>query len=371
MIPQTNPRAAYLRGEKEIDAAIARVLNSGHYILGEEVELFEQEFGLFTQAKHTIGVANGTDAIVIGLLALSVNPGDIVISVSHTAVATVAAIEMAGAVPFLVDTDDYYCMDVGSVEKALELCKKDGRKVGAIVPVHLYGQPADMIALVDIAQRFGVPIFEDCSQAHGAALNGKMVGSFGSGAAYSCYPTKNLGAIGDAGVLTTNDPAIAKRMKALRQYGWSERFVSDDVGRNSRLDELQAAILRVKLSSLQQDNERRREIAIAYDEGLKGLPITLPKRRDGAFQVFHQYVIACEKRDELKKTLFEQGIGTGIHYPVPVHLQPAYKGRIPLANGDLPKTTQDAQHILSLPMFPDLSDGDATYILQNIQLSFR
>lgn len=363
MIPQTNPHAGYVRRAKDIHAAIARVMDSGHYILGEEVRHFEAEFARFAEASHAVGVANGTDALVIGLLALSVKPGDLVVTVSHTAVATVAAIEMIGAVPLLVDIDDYYGMDIAAAEAAFETCAKQGRKVAAIIPVHIYGQAVDMPALQKIAARFGVPILEDCSQAHGAALEGMMVGSLGQLAAYSCYPTKNLGAIGDGGVITTNDAALARRMAALRQYGWYERFVSDEIGRNSRLDEMQAAILRVKLATLSADNARRGEIAAAYDRGLENVPVKLPARRKGARHVFHQYVIGCDARDALKARLLERGIGTGIHYPVPVHLQPAYRGRVATI-GELPKTTVAAARVLSLPMFPELSDTEVGQVIE-------
>jgi dTDP-4-amino-4,6-dideoxygalactose transaminase len=363
MIPQTNPRAGYVRRAKEIHAAVARVMESGHYILGEEVQHFEQAFARFAEAAHAVGVANGTDALVVGLLALSVKPGDVVITVSHTAVATVAAIEMIGAAPLLVDIDHCYGMDIGDVTVALQSCAERGRKVAAIIPVHIYGQAVDMRGLQKAAASYGVPILEDCSQAHGAALGKAMVGSFGQIAAYSCYPTKNLGAIGDAGVITTNDEALARRMAALRQYGWYERFVSEEIGRNSRLDEMQAAILRVKLATLSADNARRGEIATAYDEGLETLPIDLPRRRKLARHVFHQYVIGCDRRDALKQHLLERGIGTGIHYPVPVHLQPAYKGRVATV-GDLPRTTAAAGRVLSLPMFPELSDAEVSRVIE-------
>lgn len=368
-IPQTDPRAGYLRRKAEIDAAVTRVLSGGQYILGPEMEAFEAEFAAWTEAEQAIAVGNGTDALVIGLLAMGVRPGDLVITVSHTAVATVAAIEMIGAVPVLVDTDACYGMDPDGLREVLASCHNEGKRVGAVVPVHLYGQAADLAAICAAADGAAVPVLEDCSQAHGATLGGRQVGRYGRAAVYSFYPTKNLGGYGDGGIITTDDAALAEACRACRQYGWRERFVSAEAGRNSRLDEMQAAILRVKLASLSEDNARRCAIAALYDQGLATAPIERPRRRADAGHVFHQYVIRSKGRDDLKTRLAERGIGTGLHYPMPVHLQPAYAGRVALAHGGLPETEASARVILSLPMYPELTDGDVVRVIDALLAS--
>ena len=363
-IPQNDPGAAYRALKPAIDEAVARVLNSGWFILGKEVTAFEQELAAWIGASHGIGVANGTDALVLALRALGVGPGTGVITVSHTAVATVAAVELAGGVPIVVDVDDLYCMDPVALDAALA---KPPVPVKAIIPVHLYGQAADMAAIMAIAQKHNIPVLEDCSQAHGAALDGKTTGTFGAIAAYSLYPTKNLGALGDGGVLTTSDPVLAERVKALREYGWRERYISDIAGQNSRLDELQAAILRVKLEKLTADNERRRAIGAIYDAGLKGAKVSLPVRRAGAAHVFHQYVLRSTRRDALKDAAKAQGVTTNIHYPMPVHLQPAYRGRIAIGPTGMARTEAMAREVLSLPMYPQMTDEDAQRVVEVIR----
>lgn len=359
-IPQTDPKAGYLALKEEIDAAVARALGSGWYILGKEVEAFEAEFAAFVgPGQHGIGVANGTDALVLGLRALGIAPGDGVATVSHTAVATVAAIELVGAVPVLVDIDRGYGMDPQRFADAVE---RSPVAVKAAIPVHLYGQPVDLGPILETARARGIAVLEDCSQAHGAAIGGRSVGTFGDAAAYSLYPTKNLGAIGDGGVLTTGDARLAERLRMLREYGWRQRYVSEIAGANSRLDELQAAILRAKLVRLGADNARRREIAAAYDRALDGLSAEAPWRRPGTTHVFHQYVIRRPDRDALKAALQAHGVTTGIHYPVPVHLQAAYEGRMTVGPGGLPATEAAAREVLSLPMFPQLPDADVARV---------
>lgn len=356
MIPQTDPKAGYLAQKAEIDAAIARVLDSGWYILGQEVRAFEAEFAHFAEARHAIGVANGTDGLVLALRALDVGPGDGVVTVSHTAVATVAAVELVGAIPILADIDPRsFTLRPDSLEAAISAAPI--RPV-AVVPVHLYGHPADMPAILSIARAHGLKVLEDCSQSHGARLAGTQVGGFGDLAAYSLYPTKNLGAIGDGGIVTTNDDALADRLRALREYGWKQRYISDDRGMNSRLDELQAAILRAKLGRLDAMNEARRRIAAVYDNALDGLPFARPPVAAGARHVYHQYVLRVRQRDRLKEYLKDQGVGTNIHYPMPVHLQPAYANRIALPPGGLPDTERASREVLSLPMYPELAAAD-------------
>ncbi|HZH26030.1 MAG TPA: DegT/DnrJ/EryC1/StrS family aminotransferase [Azospirillaceae bacterium] len=360
-IPQTDPRAGYLAAKAEIDAAIQRVLDSGWFILGKEVEAFEAEFAAFVgPGQHGVGVANGTDALVVALRALGVGPGDGVVTVAHTAVATVAAVELVGATPIVVDIDQGHTMDPGALQAALE---RPAAPVKAIIPVHLYGQPADLGPILDIARGRGIPVIEDCSQAHGAVWNGKAVGNHGDIAAFSLYPTKNLGALGDGGIITTPDAGLAAKMKALREYGWKERYISDIPGQNTRLDELQAAILRVKLQRLPAENARRQAIAAVYDAGLAEQPVERPWRRPGTTHVFHQYAIRHPRRDALKAALREQGVMTNVHYPVPVHLQPAYQGRIALGPGGLPNTERAALEVLSLPMFGQLTDDQAKRVV--------
>jgi dTDP-4-amino-4,6-dideoxygalactose transaminase len=276
-----------------------------------------------------------------------------VVTVSHTAVATVAAIELVGATPILLDIDQGYCLDPNQLAAILA---KPPLPIRAIIPVHLYGQPAALDQIISLAGAHGVPVLEDCSQAHGAKFGDQAVGTFGKLAAYSLYPTKNLGALGDGGVLTTDDDDLADELRALREYGWKERYISDSAGQNSRLDELQAAILRVKLQKLADDNARRQAIAEAYDAGLAGKGLDLPWRRAGTRHVFHQYVVRHAARDRLREALKAAGIATNIHYPIPVHLQPAYVGRVPLAAGGLARTEAAAKSIFSLPMYPQLSD---------------
>lgn len=365
MIPQTNPKAAYLAQREAIDAAIRRVLEAGWYIQGEEVGAFEREFAAWTGSRHAVAVASGTDALIVAMRGMGIGPGDGVISVSHTAVATVAAIELVGATPVVVDVDECWTMSVAALEATLAAWPARAPKPKAIVPVHIYGQPAAMPDIAAVAARHGLLLLEDNAQAHGATLDGRMVGRWGRAAAYSLYPTKNLGAIGDGGIITTDDDGLADTMRALREYGWRERYVSAIPGMNSRLDPLQAAILRAKLGNLSQDTARRREIAARYDAGLAGLPgLQLPKVRAGAVPVYHLYVVdAGTRRDALQAGLKEKGVGTLVHYPVPVHLQPAYRDRIVTGAGGLPNTERAARSVLSLPLYPQLTDAEVEAVI--------
>lgn len=360
MIPQNNPKASYLTHKAEIDNAIDEVLESGWYILGKQVSQFEAEFASFVGIKHAIGVANGTDAIQLALRGLGIGAGDGVITVSHTAVATVAAIELAGATPILVDIDpNTFLIDLNQVEQLLQTYQPRPK---AIVPVHLYGQMVDMPALLDLARHYGVKVIEDCAQAHGATWQGQQAGSLGDVAAFSLYPTKNLGALGDGGIVVTHDDGVAQKVQQLRQYGWEKRE-SQIPGLNSRLDEMQAATLRVKLRHLAAENERRQEIARQYNLGLGNSALNTPVVSAHAVHVYHQYVIRSAKRASIQQALQEQGIGTLIHYAQPVHQQPAYRNRLP-ALFALHYTEQIVQQILSLPMFPQLSDVDVQTVVQ-------
>ena len=354
MIPQSNPKAGYLAHKAEIDAAIARVLHSGWYILGDEVRAFEREFASELGASWSVGVANGTDAVELALRACGVATGEAVLTVSHTAVATVAAITRIGAYPLFVDIDPLrYTMAPESLRTVLET--PQGAAAKAVMVVHLYGQPADMPQILSIAREHKLPVIEDCAQAHGAAIKARRVGTWGEMGCFSFYPTKNLGALGDGGALIGNDSAREKQVRLLREYGWLTRYVSESFGLNSRLDELQAAVLRVKLSYLDQENARRQSIARQYDEALDGLPLMRPTRFKDCNHVFHQYVVGIDDRDTLRATLRTQSVDTLIHYPLAVHQQPAYSNPAwrPIA---LPHTESTVRRILSLPMYPELSD---------------
>jgi dTDP-4-amino-4,6-dideoxygalactose transaminase len=364
MIPQADPGAGYRAQKAEIDTAVARALDSGWYILGKEGAAFEAEFAAWLGAgQHAVGCANGTDALVLILRGLGIGPGMTVVTVSHTAVATVAAIEMVGATPLLLDIDpDTYTMDADELLSVLDHPPPGLPPIKAVIPVHIYGQACDLGPMLEATQARGIPLIEDCAQCHGATLDGRMLGTLGTAAAFSLYPTKNLGALGDGGVLATADADLAERIAAIRQYGWRERYVSAIVGVNSRLDELQAAILRVKLTALDAGNARRRAIAGAYDAALDGASIAAPHRRPGAEHVFHQYVLRTEDRAAIQAQLKAQGVGTGIHYPVPVHLQAAYKDRTPLGPAGCAETAKAAGEVLSLPMYPELTDAQVERI---------
>jgi dTDP-4-amino-4,6-dideoxygalactose transaminase len=360
MIGQTDPRAEYLVYREEIDKAIQGVLNSGRYILGNEVHAFEHEFAEFVGASFGVGTASGTDALYLALKAIGIGPGDEVLTVPHTAVATIAAIEMCGATPVLVDIDvDTYTMDPERLHDAVSARAK------AVLPVHLYGHPADMEPIIAIAREHGLAIVEDCAQAHGAAYRDKRVGSIGDIAAFSFYPTKNLGAIGDGGLVTTNDHALAEKVRSLRQYGWQERYVSENTGWNSRLDELQAAILRVKLRHLTKGNQRRCYLAEQYSIGLRHLPVVIPLSSRGIVHVYHQYAIRHKNRGDLQAFLANRNILTLVHYPVPIHLQPAYRGRL----GDVesfPISEMTAREVLSLPLYPELTNEQLAIVVEAI-----
>ena len=368
-IPQTDPRAGYQERKAAIDAAIARVLDSGWYILGREAEAFEARFAAFVAVAHGIGCGNGTDALELALRACGIGAGDLVFTVSHTAVATVAAIERAGASAVLIDIEEGgYCIDPAALDRAVKAPPK-GRPA-AVIPVHLYGEPAALDTIGAITKAHGMRLIEDAAQSHGAAYRGRMTGGIGDFGCFSFYPTKNLGALGDAGGLVTDNAELAAAAREIREYGWRDRYVSAVPGINTRLDPLQAGILNAKLDGLEADNARRQAIAARYDAGLAELPLTLPGRRAGGTHVFHQYVVRSPKRDRLREHLGKAGIGTGIHYPLPVHLHPAYRGRVPVGPGGLCRSEQAAREILSLPMFPQLSDAAVDRIIAEIRRFF-
>lgn len=367
-IPQTDPRAGYLEHKEEIDAAIARVLAGGQYVLGREVEAFEAGFAEWLGVRHAVGTGSGTDALELALRAADIGAGDLVFTVSHTAVATVAAIERAGAVPVLIDiAPGAFTMDPAAFEAALN-APPAGRPA-AVIPVHLYGAPADLDPILRLARRHGLLVIEDCAQSHGALHRGRPAGSLGDIACFSFYPTKNLGALGDAGMTTTDDPALATALREVREYGWRDRYISARVGINTRLDPIQAAILAVKLTHLASDNARRRATAMHYDAGLAGLPLRVPAPDAERVHVFHQYVIRTRdgERDRLREHLRDAAIGTGIHYPAPVHLQPAYAGRLAEFPAGLPQTAQAVREILSLPIYPQLGEAAVDRVIREIR----
>jgi dTDP-4-amino-4,6-dideoxygalactose transaminase len=334
---------------EDIDAAIKRVIASSQLILGPEVEAFEHEFAQFCGARHCVGVGNGMQAIEFALRALGVGRGDEVVTVSHTAFPTAAAITATGAAPVFVDVDpESFCMSPDALAGAI------GPRTKAIVPVHLYGRCADMDRIEAMAADAGVPVVEDAAQAHGASDRGRRAGTLGRAAAFSFYPTKNLGALGDAGAVVTDDDELALRVRRLRNYGERSKYVNAEPGFNSRLDELQAAILRVKLPHLERWTAERRAIAAAYDALLADAPVTRPQPDDG--HVYHLYVVRGAERDVLRERLSALGVGTSVHYPTPVHMQAAYAGGGARSAGTLAVTERFAGEVLSLPLFPGLGE---------------
>lgn len=344
----------------EIHEALRRVADSGWYILGPEVRAFEAEFAQYHGVAHAVGVASGTDAIELALRAGGVGAGDEVITVAHTAMATVSAVENAGAVPVLVDINlETYTLDPLAAERAIS------ERTRAIVVVHLYGQPADMNALKSLADAHNLMLIEDCAQAHGAEYMGRKVGSIGDMGVFSFYPTKNMGAYGDGGAVITNSPEFAERLEKLRNYGQSSRYTHQSRGTNSRLDELQAAVLRVKLKHLDDHNARRREIAALYDANLRS--VVTPVVAADRLHAYHLYVIRDRNRDELMTALAERGVGTLIHYPLPVHLQESHRD-LGMAKGSLPRTEKAAGEILSLPLYIGLGDDEVLRVCGEIEL---
>lgn len=356
----SNPQSQFLRYQCEIEESVLKVLRNGKYILGNELLNFENSFKDYIGTDFAIGVANGTDAIEISLRALDIGIDDEVITVSHTAVPTVAAIVAAGAKPVLVDIEeDFYTIDPSEIRKAIT------NKTKAIIAVHLYGQPCDIKTIKNICDQNNLKLIEDVSQAHGSRYSNKKLGSFGDIACFSCYPTKNLGALGDAGIIVTDSPELGEKCRLIRQYGWGKEVSSEIFGRNSRLDEIQAAILNIKLKYLENHNEKRNIIANHYNDYLSKLQIKIPEVRENSTHVFHLYVIQVEKRDLLIKYLNNKGIYPGIHYPYPVHQQNTYK-KIAIFN-DLKITDYISNKILSLPIYPELPIEDVFYICSLIK----
>ncbi len=357
MIPFLDLLAPREELRAEIDAAVARVLDSGWYILGKEVEDFEAEYAAFCDAEHAVGLANGLDALHLALRAMDVGPGDEVIVPSNTYIATWLAVSQCGATPVPVEpVEGTYNLDPARIEAAITSRTK------VILPVHLYGQPADMDPILDIARRHGLRVLEDGAQAHGARYKGRRIGAHSDVVAWSFYPGKNLGALGDGGAITTNDAALAERIRVLRNYGSRTKYVNEIKGYNSRLDPLQAAVLRVKLAHLDAWNERRRAIAHRYLDALPASGLVLPEVPNWADPVWHLFVVRTAERDALQARLSAAGIGSLIHYPIPPHRQHAYADG-GFSPGDFPLVSRMAEEVLSLPIGPHLGATDVDRII--------
>jgi dTDP-4-amino-4,6-dideoxygalactose transaminase len=348
----------------EVMPAVENVFSRAAFIMGEEVERFEREFAAFTGTKHCIGLANGGDALILALRAYGIGPGDEVITVANSFIASALGITLAGATPVLVDcTPETYLIDPDAVRKAVTPRTK------AIMPVHLYGQAADMDPLLAVAKEHGLRVIEDAAQAHGAEYKGRTCGTMGDASGFSFYPGKNLGAFGDAGAVTTNDDAAAAQLRMLRDYGRNGKYLHDVAGCNSRLDTVQAAVLIAKLKRLKAWNEARRKNAALYRKLLAGVPVTLPVEAPGNAHVYHLFVIRTDQRDALQTHLQEQGIATGVHYPLPIHLQKAYRD-LGYGPGSFPVCEAYAPQLLSLPMFPEMTEEQVAYVAAGVKSFF-
>ena len=350
----------YKKYKKEFDRIVSGVFEKGSFILGENLKSFEKDFSKYLEANHAIGVANGTDALFLALKAVGIGSGDEVITVSNTAVPTISAIDAAGAKPVFVDIEEStFNIDPSKIESAIT------SKTKAIIPVHLYGNPCNMEKIASIAARHKLKIIEDCAQAHGAEYKGKKVGTFGDFGAFSFYPSKNLGANGDGGMVVTNSSQLAEKMRLLRNYGFADRYNSILRGYNSRLDEIQAALLDFKLARLDEWNKRRRQIADRYMCELAKLPIIIPSVFSGHKHVFHLFVARVIQRQKFLEFMSASGVNIIIHYPIPIHLQPAYEF-LNYKRGDFPVTEKVSEEILSLPIYPELEEKEISYIIAKI-----
>ena len=354
--------SGYQTIKDEIEKAVLNVLASGSYILGPNVMLFEEELSKYIGAEYVISCANGTDSLILSLMALDIKPGDEVITVAHSFFATSEAIALVGAKPVFVDIQENdFNIDPNKIEKLIT------KNTKAIIPVHLYGQPCDILKVVDIAKKHNLVVIEDCAQAAGAKLNGKNVGTFGDIGTISFFPTKNLGAFGDGGAIITNNEVLAKRIKQLRFHGSSKRYVHEYIGLNSRLDEIQAAVLRVKLKYLNEWNLKRQQAADYYNNLLKGINgVVIPSVKPASHHIFHQYTVRLQKRDLVYDKLRELEIETIIYYPIPIHLQKAFD-YLNYKSGSLPITEKICNEILSLPIYPEITVEIQEYIVEQIK----
>ena len=346
----------FYKYQEEFEAAALRVLRSGWYILGKELEAFEEAYAAYTGAKYCVGLGNGLDALYLACRALGIGEGDEVIVQANTFIASVMGITMAGGTPVFVEPDEYYMIDTDRIEAAIT------PKTKAVMVVHLYGQSARMREVQAICKKHGLKLVEDCAQSHGSHWDGQMTGTFGDVGCFSFYPSKNLGAFGDGGAVITNDEGLRDRIRQLRFYGSSVRYHNKEVGVNSRLDEIQAALLSVRLPHMAELIEERKQLAAAYDAGIKNALIETPKIREGAEHVYHQYVIRCEKRDDLIEYLKEQGIDTIIHYPIPPHLSEAY-AYLGIPKGAFPIAEHYADTVLSIPMYNGMTGEEQERVI--------
>jgi len=360
MVPFLDLKRQYKNHRKEIEGAIQSVFDSAWFILGENVKNFETEFAQYLGAKYGVGVGSGTEAIHLALLTCGVKFGDEVITVPNTAIPTVSAITFANATPKFVDIDPItYTINPDKIESAITSRTK------VILPVHLYGQAADMDPILEIAKKYDLKVVEDACQAHGAEYRGKKVGTIGDMGCFSFYPSKNLGAYGDGGFVSTNNEQIAQTVRYLRNYGQTNRYIHVIKGFNSRLDELQAAILRIKLKKLDNWNNQRRELANYYNELMKDWDIPLPKEIENSEHVYHLYVVRSRKREQLQEYLESRGVQTIIHYPIPIHLQKSYAD-LGIINGTLPEAERAAQEVLSLPLYPEITKEEMNEVARSV-----
>ena len=349
----------FFQYQQEYEEAALRVLRSGWYVLGNEVKQFEEEFAAFTGRKYCVGLNSGLDALIMSVRALGIGQGDEVIVQANTYIATVLGITENCAIPVFVEPDEYYNIEADKIEAAIT------DKTKAIMVVHLYGQASNMGKIMGISKKYNLPVIEDCAQSHGACFDGKMTGSFGISGCFSFYPTKNLGAFGDAGAIVTDDKDFADKVRMMRNYGSRIKYYNEIEGLNSRLDEMQAALLRVKLQHIKELNQERVVLADRYTKGITNEYIVKPEIRNGANSIFHQYVIRCKDRSNLQKYLEEQGIQTQIHYPVPPHLAECYE-RLGHKRGDYPITEQYANEVLSLPIYTGMTWEEQDYVIEKL-----
>lgn len=349
----------FYKYQKEFEDKAIEVLRSGWYILGKEVDNFEQQFASYVGAKYCVGVANGLDALWIAFRVLGIGVGDEVIVQGNTYIASVMGITINGATPVFVEPDEYYNIDASKIEEKIT------DRTKAILVVHLYGQASNMKPVMDIAQKYNLRVVEDCAQSHGAKFDGRSTGTFGDIGCFSFYPSKNLGAFGDGGAIVTDDEKINEAVRVFRNYGSEKRYYNRVVGTNSRLDEMQAALLSVRLKHIQELEDEKRAICNKYLENIKNDKIILPKIRDGATHIWHQFVIRCESRDELIEYLNENNVGTIIHYPIPPHLSEAYS-YLNMKEGDLPITEKYAKTVLSIPLYNGMTQEEQDYVIEVI-----
>jgi dTDP-4-amino-4,6-dideoxygalactose transaminase len=364
-VPFLDLARQHRRLRAEMGVALTRALDSGRYILGDELAAFEREFAAYCGARHAVGVGSGTDALHLALRACGVRPGDHVITVPNIAVPTICAIVEAGALPVFVDIDPRtFTLDPEKLRAYLAAQPLPSRP-RAVIPVHLYGHPADMQTITSICAEYDLKVIEDAAQAHGAEYAGRHVGGLADASCWSFYPTKNLGAYGDAGMVTTDDAHVADRVRMLRNYGEEAKYVNRTPGVNSRLDEIQAAALRVKLRHLDEWVAARRRLAALYDKLLAGAPVIVPSEVGPARHCYHLYVIRSTRRDALQRHLRERGVTTSVHYPVPAHRQPAYR-HLEYAEGDFPCAEWACRQVLSLPLYPELSEEELHHVASAI-----